>query len=144
MRSLSLTGARDWFDTMSAMPEQMPPELDLLEQCSAEDISLRLVLDVFSPDDPLNAKNIERVRRVVSIYAHEGFIVIKQHRENGEQAVEPWRVRHVLADAATWAETPDDEHRYLLSLTTAGWNAFVDRSQGFFDRLFGKSDRMNG
>ncbi len=119
------------------MPEQMPPELDLLEQCSAEDISLQLALCVFSPDDPFDLKNIERVRRVVSIYVQQGFVVIKQQREDAEQAAEPWNVRHVLADAATWVETPDDEHRYLLSLTTAGWSAFVDQSQGFFDRLFG-------
>lgn len=92
---------------------------------------------VFSPDDAFNAKNIDRVRRVVSIYLQQGFIMIKQQHEDGEQTVEPWNVRHILADAATWAETPDDEHHYLLSLTTAGWNVFVDQSQGFFDRLLG-------
>lgn len=119
-----------------AKPEQMPPELDLLEQCSAEDISFQLALCVFSPDDPFNTGNIDRVRRVISIYVQQGFLVIKRHRQDGEQTVEPWSVRHILADAAPRVEAPDDEHRYLLSLTTAGWSAFVDASQGFFDRLF--------
>ncbi len=47
-----------------------------------------------------------------------------------------WKVRQVLTDDSTWAPQPDADHQYLLSLPPTGWDAFVDTSQTFFDRLF--------
>jgi hypothetical protein len=116
----------------------MSPELDLLEYCSAEDITVQVALCLFSPDDPFNFSNVDRVRRVISIYVRQGFIIIKRRQENTERTLEPWQIRHVLEDTATWVERPDEEHDFLLSLTTAGWDAFVKGSQEFFDRLFGR------
>ncbi len=120
------------------MPEPMSPELDLLEHCSVEDISFQLALRVFSPDDPFSRRNIERVRRVVAIYVNQGYVAVRRVRDDNQGKLEHWESRAVLEDADTWAETPDQEHRYLLSLTEAGWEAFVEQSRGYFDRLFGR------
>jgi hypothetical protein len=115
---------------------RMPPELDLLECLSAEDLSFSAALRQFS-DDPFDADNIRRVRRVVAIYAKQGYVLIKRPGQDEGGGVMSWEVRGILADAATWAAIPDDAHRFLLSLTPAGRDAFVDDSQAFFDRLFG-------
>jgi hypothetical protein len=116
----------------------LPPEIDLLEYCTAEDITFQVALRLFDSQAPYAADNIRRVRRVISIYTQEGLIVIKRGQDENGGVVKLWEVRFILADEATWSESPDEDHRFLLSLTPAGWDAFVDRSRDFFDRLFGK------
>ena len=120
------------------MADRISPELDLLEACSDEDVSFHEALLGFCGDDPFNASNVQRVQRVIAIYAREGLVVINRDYQGRKVATKSWEARSILENAAAWVESPDDEHRFSVSTTSSGWDAFVERSQIFFDNLFGQ------
>jgi len=109
---------------------ELSPELDLLEQLNGGDMSLTLASKLFP--------NLERFKRVVQIYVRSGAVRLVKEGDDGERLVQPWELRQLMDDPASWTGEGGRETEYRLGLTHEGYERFAADSQGFFKWLFGR------
>jgi len=111
----------------------LPPEIDLLEILSAEEVPLHATVRLFT--------SINRARRVVAIYVGSGTVKLLRRTQGRDEGVQDWELRQLLQDPAVWDCSPGQSPQFWLALTDKGREQFINDSRSFYDRLFSGKDR---
>ncbi len=111
--------------------EHMRPEIDLLEQLSADGrVTFKAAVGVFRGDRI-------HLRRLIAALLTDNLVELAESAPAGMAAMPEWRCRELLRDTEFW-RTPQRRDDILeLRATPRTAEAFARDSESFFDRLFG-------